>query len=313
MGMPFAVIDRRLLLYLGLAYTVAAWSLNTIAIKFAVKAMDPLAFTGLRFVLMTPLAFALAGALGERVRIYREDLPLLLACGACGYGVYQYLWVIGLAHTTAFASALLASMAPVITLAIVAFARTERVRSGRWAGALLALFGVAVFEGLFARRITFRIGDALTLGSAGIFAVFNVLSARLVGRYTPVALVAISMAIGTLMILPGAIPRMIAQDWRHVGALDWAILGYATIFPIVLTYPVWSYAISQIGAGRVSMFQFGVPVLTGFLSIPLLHARIDPHEILGAAICIAGMAISQLLGKYSLRALWAKRTVPWGR
>jgi len=311
--MTLATMPPRLLMYLGLLYVVCIWSLNTVAVKFAVRSMDPLAFTGLRFVLMTPLAFALARAFGERVRLYKEDIPLLLACGACGYGIYQYLWVIGLAHTTAFASALLASMGPVITLAIVALARTERVRSGRWAGAALALFGVAIFEGAFAARATFRIGDPLTLGSAAIFAGFNVLSARLVGRYTPVTLVAISMAIGTLMILPGAIPRMLHQDWRHVPGWDWAILGYAVIFPIVLTYPVWSYAISQIGAGRVSMFQFAVPVVTGFLSVPLLHARIDRHEILGAAVCITGMAISQLLGKYSLRALWAKRTVPWGR
>jgi len=306
-------MSRRTLTYAGLIYTVTIWSLNTIAVKFAVRDVDALAFTGLRFLLMTPLAFALARARDERVRVYKDDIPLLIVCGACGYGVYQYLWVIGLAHTTAFASSLLASLAPVITLAIVAFAKTERVRSGRWIGASVALFGVAVFEGVFARHLTFRIGDALTLGSAAIFATFNVVSARLVGRYTPVALVAISMAIGTLMILPGAIPRMIAQDWRHVSALDWTILTYAVVFPIVLTYPVWSYAISQMGAGRVSMFQFAVPVLTGFLSVPLLHARIENHEIVGAAVCIGGMAVSQLLGKYSLGALWAKRTMPMGR
>ena len=313
MGMTCSVSSRRSLTYLGLTYTVAAWSINTVAVKYAVDTMDPLAFTGLRFLLMTPLAFALAYALGERVRIYKEDIPLLLACGACGYGLYQYLWVIGLAHTTAFASALLASMAPVLTLAIVAFARTERVRSGRWIGAALALFGVAVFEGVFAGRITFRIGDGLTLASAGIFAIFNVLSARLVGRYTPVSLVAIAMAIGTIILLPGALPRMVHQDWLRVSPLDWAIFGYAVIFPMVLTYPVWSYAISQIGAGRASMFQFAVPVATGLLSVPLLHARIEPHQMVGTAVCIAGMAVSQLLGKYSLGALWAKRTVPWGR
>ena len=305
--------SRRTLTYLGLIYSVTAWSINTIAVKYAVKALDPLAFTGLRFLLMTPLAFALAYSVGERVRIRKEDLPLLVACGVSGYGLYQYLWVIGLAHTSAFASALLASMAPVLTLAIVAFARTERVRSGRWIGAAVALFGVAVFEGVFAGHLTFRIGDGLTLGSAASFAAFNVLSARLLGKYPPVTLVAISMAIGTAMLLPGAIPRMIHQDWLHVPELDWGIFGYAIVFPVVLTYPVWSYAISQLGAGRVSMFQFAVPVLTGLLSLPLLHARIDPHEILGAAICIGGMALAQLLGKYSLGALWAKRTVPWGR
>lgn len=289
-------------------YVVTAWSLNTVLVKYAVASFSPLAFTGLRFLAMTPLSFLLARIMGERVHIEKRDIPLLIACGACGYGAYQYLWVIGLAHTTPFASALLATLAPMMTLAIVAFAGTERVRSGRWLGAAIALFGVAIFEGVFAGHITFAIGDGLTLASAAVFAVFNVLTARLLDRYTPVALVAIAMTIGTVMILPGAIPSMIAQNWSAVTPADWGVLAYAIVFPIVLTFPVWSHGISQLGAGRTSLFQFGVPVVTGLLSVALLRSTIEPHQIFGAAVCIGGMAISQLLGTHSLTALWAQRT-----
>lgn len=306
--MTLDVTSRRALIYVGLIYVVIAWSLNTVVVKYAVTRFDPLAFTGLRFLAMTPLGFLLARLMGERVRVQRRDLPLLIACGACGYGFYQYLWVIGLANTTAFASALLATLAPMMTLAIVAFRGTERVRSGRWAGACVALFGVAIFEGLFAGHITFAIGDGLTLASAASFALFNVLTARLLDRYTPVSLVAIAMTVGTVMILPGAIPRMLVQNWSALTPLDWAVLAYSVTFPIVLTFPIWSYGISRLGAGRTSLFQFGVPVLTGLLSVLLLRNRIEPHQIVGGAVCIAGMAISQMLGTHSLTALWAQRT-----
>jgi drug/metabolite transporter (DMT)-like permease len=307
-GITWGVMQRRTLVYLGLLYVVVAWALNTVLVKYAVARFDPLAFTGIRFLAMTPLSFLLARIMGERVRIEKRDIGLLIACGVCGYGAYQYLWVIGLAHTTAFASALLATLAPVMTLAIVAFRGTERVRGGRWLGAAIAFLGVAIFEGIFAGHITFAIGDALTLASAAVFAIFNVLTARLLDRYTPVGLVAIAMAVGTLMILPGAIPRMLVQNWSAVTPLDWAVLAYSVVFPIVLTFPVWSYGISQLGAGRTSLFQFGVPVLAGLLSVVMLHNRIEPHQIAGAAVCIAGMAVSQLLGTYSLAALWAQRT-----
>ncbi|HET9095488.1 MAG TPA: DMT family transporter [Candidatus Baltobacteraceae bacterium] len=299
---------RRTLIYLSLLYVVAAWALNTVLVKYAVANLRPLAFTGLRFLAMTPLSFLLARVMGERVHIEKRDIPLLIACGACGYGAYQYLWVIGLAHTTPFASALLATLAPMMTLAIVAFGGTERVRSGRWLGAAVALFGVAIFEGAFAGHVTFAIGDGLTLASAAVFAVFNVLTARLLDRYTPVALVAVAMTIGTIMILPGAIPSMISQNWNAVTPADWGVLAYSVVFPIVLTFPVWSYGISQLGAGRASLFAFGLPVVTGLLSVALLRSRIEPHQIIGAAVCIGGMAISQLLGTYSLAALWAQRT-----
>jgi drug/metabolite transporter (DMT)-like permease len=301
-------VKSRAVVYLGLLYVVFCWALNTVILKYAFGAFDPMALTGMRFIAMTPLAFVLARIMGERIRVNRRDLPLLIVCGACGYGVYQYLWVIGLAHTTPFASALLGGLAPVMTLAIVAMSGQERVRSGRWLGAAIALLGVAIFEGAFAGHATFRIGDALTLIATGLFAAFNVFSAKLLGRYTPVAFVAITMTIGTIIILPGAVPRMLHQNFSHVPLVDWAIYVYAVLFPILLTYPVWSYGISLIGAARTSLFQFATPVLAGLLSVALLRSRIDLHQILGAAVCIGGMALSQLIGKQSLFALWAQRT-----
>jgi drug/metabolite transporter (DMT)-like permease len=313
LGITLDVVKSRAIVYLGLIYVAAAWALNTVVVKYAVQTMDPLAFTGIRFILLTPLAFLLARLMGARVRVWKGDWPLLIAVGACGYGVYQYLWVIGLAHTTAFASALLATLAPLMTLAIVAFRKTERVRSGRWLGAIVALAGVAIFEGAFAGHLTFRIGDLLTLLSAAVFAMFNVLTAGLLDRYTPVSLVTIAIAIGTAIILPGAIPRMLHQNWHAVSTIDWLILAYSVIFPILLTFPVWSYGISVLGAGRTSIFQFGVPVIAGVLSIVLLHNRIDAHQIAGAAVVITGMAISQLLGKISLTAMWTQRTLPLER
>lgn len=307
------MLSSRPAVYAGLTYVVAVWALNTVAVKYAFREVDPLAFTGLRFAVMAPLAFVFARITGNRIAVNPRDLPLLIACGACGYGIYQYLWVLGLAHTTAFASALLGSFTPVITLAFVAVAGIERVHGGRWLGAIVALFGIAVFEGAFAGHATFRIGDALTLGGSTLFALFNVLSARLLARYTPLGLVVISLSIGTLMILPGALMHVIHQPWERVPAIDWVIFAFSVFFPILLTYPVWNNGLSRLGAGRTSLFQFAVPVLAGLLSVLLLRNRIEPHQIAGGLICILGMAGSQIFGRYSLTQLWAERTLPFKR
>jgi len=302
-------VSTRRLLYPGLIFVAFSWALNTVLMKYAIKTVDPLAFTGLRFLAMTPLAFMLAAAMHQKVRIRVRDLPLLIACGACGYGIYQYLWVLGLANTSAFASSLFASLSPILTLAIVAFSRQERVHTGRWLGAAIALFGVAIFEGAFAGHLTFHLGDLLTFGASLVFAVFNVLSAKLLDRYTPLGLVAITMTIGTLIILPGAIPHILHQNFADLPAADFAVFAYSIVFPIVLTFPVWSWGISVLGAGRASLFQFGAPVLAGLLSVPILRSHIEVHQIVGTAICIGGMAFSQVLGKFSITGIWAERTV----
>lgn len=304
---------RSFLVYLGLVYVIFCWSLNVVLVKHVIGHIDPLAFTGMRFIAMAPLAVALAYIRKEPLHLKLRDLPLLLACGACGYGVYQYLWVIGLSHTTPFASALLGSTTPILTLAIVAAAGHERVRSGRWLAAVVAFVGVAIFEGAFSGHFTVRIGDVLTLLAAAVFALYNVLSSRLLGRYSPLSLLALTIVFGTAMILPGAAARMAHLHLQSFTAVDWAIYAYAVLFPVVLTYPVWSVGITQIGAGRTSLFQFALPIVTGVLSIALLRTPIAGYQVAGAAVCIAGMALAQILGRVSLTQLWVQRSSPLER
>jgi len=306
------IVPPRLLVYIGLLYVLACWGLNTVLIKGAIAHVDPLAFTALRFLAMTPLAFALVYASGERIRIERRDIWPLVLCAFFGYGAYQYVWILGLANTSAFASTLLGATSPIFTLAIVAVAGHEKIRSVRWIGAG-ALLGIAIFEGAFAGHATFRIGDALTVVSSIVFAAYNVSTSRLLDRYSPVALVAITMTLGMLMILPVGIPRLLHSDITHFGWEVWGPFAFAVVFPIVLTWPVWNYGIGQIGAARAGLFGFLVPVVAGFTSIPLLGTRFEPHQLIGAAVCIVGMILASLLGKFSVTAIWAERSLPLER
>ncbi|MGH7736263.1 MAG: DMT family transporter [Candidatus Tyrphobacter sp.] len=299
----------RLRVVLGLLYVVFAWALNTVLVKSVFTEIDPLAFMALRFIVMPPLALLLMRILGEKFHIERADIPLLVACGACGYGVYQYFWMIGLDHTTAFASALLGSLAPLFTLVLVALLKEERVRAPRWAGAIVALVGIAIFEGAFSGHAVMRLGDALTLVAAAIFAGYNVLSARLLARYTPLCLVTITMWVGAMMIVPGG---AWAIAHTNFAALSWqtrAIFAYAVLFPILLTYPVWTWGIREAGAARVSIFSYLVPILAGLLSIPLLHTPIKGYEIAGSLISLAGMALATALARLSFIQAWTSRTL----
>ncbi len=284
------------LVYLGLLYVVLCWGLNTVLVKSAIATLDPLAFTALRFLAMTPLTFALVYATGQRPTIRRNDIFALIVCAALGYGIYQYLWILGLANTSAFANSLLGSTSPIFTLAIVAVLGHERVRSVRWLGAATALCGIAVFEGAFAGRVTFRSGDALSLLSSISFAGYNVSTARLIQRYSPLVLVAVTMTIGMFMILPAGIPRLLHANLHHLGFRVWGPFLFAVVFPIVLTWPVWNYGISRLGAARVSLFGFLVPIVAGITSIPILGARFETHQLVGAAICIGGMMLATVFG-----------------
>ncbi len=294
-----AIVSRRLLIYGALLYVVLAWALNMIVAKQAIEQMNPLAFTFVRFLIMTPLAFLLVWVSGGRIHIERRDIPALLVCGACGFGFYQYLWVTGLAHTTPFASALLGATSPIFTLAIVAIAGHEHVRPGRWVGAAIALLGVAIFEGAFSGNAIVHIGDMLILASAAVFAGYNVVGSRLMARYQPLELLAIGLTIGTIMLIPGGAPALLHTNLAALGWDVWWRIIYATLFPILLTYPVWIWGINKLGAGKGSIIQFLTPVFTGILSVPILHAAFLPYELVGAIVCLGGMLFAFALGRSS--------------
>jgi drug/metabolite transporter (DMT)-like permease len=290
------IVLRRLLLYAALLYVVTAWALNAILAKQAIAQMNPLAFTFLRFLVMTPLAFALARAIDGRVHVERRDVPALVGGGICGFGAYQYFWIVGLAHTTAFATALIGALSPIFTLIAVALLGHERVGIGRFTGAAIAFAGIAIFEGAFNGLANAHTGDVLVLGSALVFAGYNVISARLSKRYGHMELLALNMSVGTLLLIPGGLPALVHTDLTALGWDVWWRLIYATLFPILLTYPVWTYGIARAGAGKGSIFGFLVPVITGVLSVPLLHAVFRGYELLGACVCLGGMLIAYLFG-----------------
>jgi drug/metabolite transporter (DMT)-like permease len=293
------IVPRRLLIYGALLYVVLAWAINMIVAKQAIEQMNPLAFTFVRFLVMVPLSFLLLRITGGRLHIERRDIPALLLCGAWGFGLYQYLWVIGLAHTTAFATALIGATSPIFTLAIVAIAGHEHVRPGRWFGVAIALLGVAIFEGAFSGNAIVHVGDLLVLASAAVFAGYNVVGSRLMARYQPLELLAIGLTIGAIMLIPGGVPALLHTNLAALGWDVWWRVIYATLFPILLTYPVWIWGINKLGAGKGSIIQFLCPVLTGILSVPILHAAFLPYELIGAMVCLGGMLFAFALGRSS--------------
>jgi len=286
--------------YAALLYVVSAWALNMIVAKQAIEQMNPLAFTFLRFVVMTPLTFVLVWVSGSRLHIERRDIPSLLLVGACGFGIYQYLWVIGLSRTSPYATSLLGATSPMFTLAIVALAGHEHVRKLRFAGAAIALLGVAIFEGFFNGNASIRIGDTLVLCSALVFAGYNVVGARLLERYSTLELLTITMTIGTIMLIPGGVPALFHVNLASYGADFWWRYAYATLFPILLTYPVWVWGLREVGAGKGSIIQFLMPVITGILCVPILHSTFASYELVGAAVCLSGMVFAFTLGRSRL-------------
>lgn len=269
------------------------WGLNFVTTKILLRHWDALALIVVRFLMMVALSIAWAYASRTMRPIERRDWPALLLAGILGIGIYQFCFVFSLEHTSVFASSLLASVFPLFTMAGAALLGEEHPSLVRWLGALIALGGIAVFEGLFAGRATFRLGDLLALGASLSFAPYTLIARRLRDRYAPVPFLAITMTIGTVVLVLVGTGAALHQNYAALDRTDWLLFGYVVIFPISIGYALLNWGIARIGAGPASMYAFGVPIVGGLASAIVFRTQVPAYEIAGAAVCIGGLVIAQ--------------------
>lgn len=272
------------------------WGLNFVMTRILLERWDPLALLVCRFVVMVP--FAIVWALASRTArpIARRDWPALLGAGLLGIALYQFCFIFSLERTTVFASSLLASVFPLFTLLGAAALGLERPSAVRWSGALVAFAGIAIFEGLFAGRATFRAGDLIALAASLCFAPYTLIARGLRDRHAPVPFLAITLTIGTAVFVATGTHAAVHQDYSVLDRTDWLLFAYIVVFPVLIGYALLNWGIARIGAGPATMYAFGVPIVGGLGEAVIFRSPLPWYEVAGAAVCITGLAIAQSAG-----------------
>jgi drug/metabolite transporter (DMT)-like permease len=292
-----------------LAFVVLVWGFSPTLFKLVLAELQPLTFVFLRFVLLSLLSI---GVLAWRSRhgrrawsIGRADIALLIVSGLSGYGIYQLFYMVGLSHTTVFASALAASTVPLWSALLLASLRVEHIHPAQWVGILVSFGGVALFlltarnhqsEAALGHTLApaeVLLGNVLSFGGAALFALYGVTNKKLATRYSAPELMCYTLIIGTLALAPFGIPAILSQNWSRVTWHTWAILPYSVIFPIYLTYSIWNWAIGVRGVGYVTLYSYAVPVLGGIVGFLILGETLAPAQVAAGAVVIGGMLVAR--------------------
>jgi drug/metabolite transporter (DMT)-like permease len=286
--------DSPLAVDAALLAVAAMWASTFTLFKIAWRDIDPVAFTGIRFASMVVFSVALLALSRRRVRLRRQDLPLVVASGLTGYFLYQMGFVLGLERTSALASAILISTHPIFSVVFMRVARRERPAPNELLGVLVAFLGVAVFLRFWSAFGAAKPGDLFSLGAAAAFGAYGVINQPLSARYPSRELMAYGLAVGGVLITLVAIPDMVRQDWASVSAPAWAILVYAIVGPVYLAYALWNWGIKRRGIPRTVVYGFLVPILGGALAVVALDESLRPEQIVGAVLVVAGLALTRL-------------------
>jgi drug/metabolite transporter (DMT)-like permease len=273
--------------------TVLIWAGNNVITKSVVGRIGPLPYVFCRFLFVVLIIFGWYAIKRQIPVIPREDWKWFLLTGLTGYALYNALFTAGLKYTTAFSTAVMISMSPLLTSALAALLNIERATWVQWIGFLISLTGVIIFvgdklqEGLPAR------GDLLSLVAALSFAVYSLATRPIVQRHGSLMVTAWSTLIGLVMIIPFAALPLYRQDWGEVGLSGWGALLYSSALSMLLAYTIWGWAIQRVGVSKTTPFLYMIPVLTGIFSFFFLDESFGPFKIIGALFVFGGVVLAR--------------------
>ncbi len=281
-------------LYSLIALMVLVWALNFIIGKYALRDFDPLLLACLRTTVagLLILPLYLSKTRGRKRSWSRADVPVLVLLGVLGVFLNQLFFVFGLQRTSVAHAAIVIGLTPVIVLSLAAVRGLERFTFRKAGGMAVALAGVAALQRNGGSGATFA-GDMLILAAAVAFSVFTVFGKESTTVHGSITVNTFAYVGGSLLLAPLTFVSARNFGFAQVSAAGWASLLYMAVFPSVVAYLIYYWALVWIPASRLSAFSYCQPLLATVLAIPLLGEQVTGSLLLGGGLVLAGVWLTE--------------------
>ena len=271
------------------------WGVNISVVKYGTMHLDALAYNGVR-VAMAAIALLAIGAMMRDRWPVRRDVIALLLLGVLGNGLYQLLFIQGVAHTRAGNAALVLAATPAFVALFGWMRGTERIRRRGMLGIAISMLGIALVVSGTAPTgagASTLLGDLLVLGGCFCWAAFTVLLKPYTERVNAVQVAGITMAGGVIPLLAISAPAMAATVWTAVPPLVWAAIVFSGLGALVIAYLCWYRGVRVLGPTRTSMYGNLQPVVALVFAWVILHEVPTMMQGMGAASIITGLLMTR--------------------
>jgi drug/metabolite transporter (DMT)-like permease len=274
------------------------WSFSFIWFKEANKTFHPITIVFIRLFISVIILTTYLVLTKNFMKIQKKDRKLFLMLAVFEPFFYFLGESFGLTYVSATVCSVLISTIPVFATIGAWLLFRERLKMINYAGIILSFLGVLVFILNKDGSISFNIKGLGLLLLAVISAVgYNLTLSRLVGTYTPVYIVNVQNVIGGILFLP----LFLILDLKHF--IDAPLsLGLfkpileLSVFASCSAFILFAYSVKNMGITKANVFSNCIPVFTALFSFILLGENLTLQNIIGMAIVIAGLFMSQMNG-----------------
>lgn len=283
-----------MLTHLKLLCTAALWGGTFVAGRIVSAQLGPFSAAFLRFLLasacLTWLTIRLEGGLP---RLSRRGLIAVVGLGLTGVFAYNALFFLGLQTVHAGRAAVIVACNPVAIALGAALFLGERLTPARAAGIVVSVCGawLVVSRGhpLSVLSGGLTPGDVAIAGCVLAWSSYSLLGKRVMGTLTPLGAVTWSCITGAALLLPAALAGGLVSDVAGAGFGVWLGVAYLGVFGTVLGFTWFYQGLHRIGAAKAGVYINFVPVSAIVLGWLVLGEGIDSSLLLGGALVLAGV------------------------
>jgi len=293
----FGITDLSLLLM------ALIWGVNFSLVKYGTTVLHPLAYNGARvtlaavaLVLIAQLSTRFGGSVANGWPAARDALALV-GLGMIGNGLYQIMFVEGVARTRASDAALVIAASPAFTALFGRLRGTERVSRRGMIGIALSILGIGFVvvggdEQGAARQATLA-GDLLILAGALCWSIFTVYLQPYTHRVSGLHLSALTMVGGLIPLLIVGAPAILATRWSAVPSTAWGAVAYSGLGALVIAYLFWYRGVRILGPTRTAMYSNVQPVFAVLAAWIALGETPGVWQLAGAASILTGLVLTR--------------------
>lgn len=227
---------------------------------------------------------------------HKKNLKLFALAALFEPFLYFIFESYGLLNAAPVVSSAIIATIPLFTPIAAFFFLKERLTPWNIAGFIISFFGVIFMLLNKNLELTVSVKGVIFLFSAVIVAVAYSISLRkLTLLYKPLTITFVQNVIGMIYFIPmvfimeKSTPSNIMEISHYIVPL--LSLG---VFASSISYTLWAFAFSKLGAAKANIYSNLIPVFTAIFSCIIIGESLNIQKILGILLVIGGLILSQL-------------------
>ncbi|NCC51704.1 MAG: hypothetical protein EOM20_10865 [Spartobacteria bacterium] len=277
--------------YGALVLSIVLFSTVEVSSKLLGAGLPPFLLAAVRFmiaglVLLVPACHVLRL---RKTGLGWRDAAILLGLALIGVTVSIGLYHLSILYLQANIAAIIFSANPVFVVMLAPFILRERFTWQKTVAALCGLCGIIFFAvQRFDPAVCPPLGLALMTGALITFALYTVLSRRVMPRYGALVITSFAGLLGSFFLF---IVSFIVEGnpLPALAACSWGGILYLSVFATAIAYWAFFFGVIEVGASKGSMFFFLKPFLASLFAWLALGEKLTSSIVIGGAFVLAGL------------------------